>query len=60
VIFLPNKALSTKNASQTAAESVEEAAIDLAEAEVGAATTGAGVLEHAGAGQADQPEPSNR
>jgi MFS family permease len=40
IIFLPNKALSTKTATQTLAETAEESAIDLAEAEVGAATTG--------------------
>jgi EmrB/QacA subfamily drug resistance transporter len=36
VAFLPNKALSTKTATQTLAEQSEEAAIDLAEAELGA------------------------
>ena len=40
IIFLPNKPLSTKTASQTLAESAEESAIDIAEAEIGAATTG--------------------
>ncbi|WP_434056247.1 MDR family MFS transporter [Homoserinimonas hongtaonis] len=40
VIFLPNKALSTAVAGQTLAETAEESAIDLAEAEIGAATTG--------------------
>ena len=40
VIFLPNKPLSTKTASQTLAENAEGAAIDTAEAEIGAATTG--------------------
>lgn len=40
IIFLPNKALSTKTATQTLAESAEESAIDLAEAEVGATATG--------------------
>jgi len=40
VIFLPNKALSTKTAGETLAEQAEEAAIDLAEAEVGAPLTG--------------------
>ena len=40
IIFLPNKSLSTKTATQTLAESAEESAIDLAEAEVGATTTG--------------------
>ena len=39
VIFLPNKALSTKTASQTLAEEAEAAAIDLAEAEIGASAT---------------------
>ena len=40
VIFLPNKPLSTKTASQTLAENAEGAAMDTAEAEIGAATTG--------------------
>jgi len=40
VIFLPNKALSTKTAAETLAETAEGSAIDLAEAEVGATTTG--------------------
>jgi EmrB/QacA subfamily drug resistance transporter len=40
ISFLPNRALSTKTAAQSLAESAEESAIDLAEAEVGAATTG--------------------
>ena len=38
IIFLPNKSLSTKTASQTLAENAEDRAIGLAEAEVGAAT----------------------
>ena len=40
VIFLPNKSLSTKAAAQSLAESAESSAINLAEAEVGATTTG--------------------
>ena len=40
VIFLPNKPLSTKTAAQTLAENAESSAIDQAEAEVGATTTG--------------------
>jgi len=40
IIFLPNKSLSTKTAAQTLAESAESSAIDQAEAEVGATTTG--------------------
>jgi EmrB/QacA subfamily drug resistance transporter len=40
IIFLPNKSLSTKTASQTLAEQAEESAIDIAEARVGAAPTG--------------------
>ncbi|MGX5697434.1 MDR family MFS transporter [Agromyces soli] len=39
IAFLPNKPLSTKNASQTLAEEAEQVAIDLAEAEIGAAVT---------------------
>ncbi len=41
ILFIPNKALSTKTAGQKLAEQAEEAAIDLAEAEVGAPATGA-------------------
>lgn len=44
VMLLPNKALSTKTASQTLAERAEEAAIDLAEAESGAEVTGSIVM----------------
>jgi EmrB/QacA subfamily drug resistance transporter len=40
IAFLPNKPLSTKTAAQSLAEQAEESAIDLAEAEVGAAETG--------------------
>jgi EmrB/QacA subfamily drug resistance transporter len=40
IAFLPNKPLSTKTAAQSLAEQVEESAIELAEAEVGAAETG--------------------
>jgi MFS family permease len=39
IAFLPNKPLSTKNASQTLAEEAEQVAIDLAEAEIGAPVT---------------------
>lgn len=50
VIFLPNRALSTKTASETLAENAEAAAIDLAEAEIGGTATGsiAVVSTHAG------------
>ena len=40
IIFLPNKSLSTKTASQTMAEKAEESAIEVAEADMGATTTG--------------------
>lgn len=40
VIFLPNRALSTKTAGEELTERAERAAIDLAEAEVGATATG--------------------
>ena len=40
ILFIPNKALSTKTAGQKLAEQAEEAAIDLAEAEGGAPATG--------------------
>ena len=40
VIFLPNKSLSTKSASQTLGERAESSAIDIAEADMGATTTG--------------------
>ena len=40
IIFLPNKALSTKTAAETLSQQAEESAIDIAEAEIGAATTG--------------------
>lgn len=47
VIFLPNKALSTQTAGQTLAETAEESAIDLAEAEIGSASTGSiAVMTH--------------
>jgi len=39
VIFLPNKALSTKTAGQTTTKQAEESSIDLAEAEIGAPIT---------------------
>lgn len=45
VIFLPNKPLSTKTASQTLAETAEETAIDAAEAEVGGGTAGSVLVE---------------
>ena len=49
VIFLPNKSLSTKTAAQTLAENAESSAIDQAEAEVGATTTGTITVVRAGA-----------
>ena len=40
IIFLPNKALSTKTAAETLSQQAEESAIDIAEAEIGATPTG--------------------
>jgi len=40
IIFLPNKSLSTKSAGQTLATQAESSAIDIAEADMGATTTG--------------------
>ena len=40
IIFLPNKSLSTKSAGQTLAAQAESSAIDIAEADMGATTTG--------------------
>ncbi|CAN5293274.1 MDR family MFS transporter [soil metagenome] len=40
IIFLPNKALSTKTAAETLTQQAEESAIDIAEAEIGATPTG--------------------
>ena len=54
IIFLPNKSLSNKTAAQTLAERAESSAIDQAEAEVGAATTGSITVVDADARQGER------
>lgn len=48
IIFLPNKSLSTKTAGQTLTEQVENSAIEVAEADMGATTTGSITIVGAG------------
>jgi len=59
IIFLPNKSLSTKTATQTLAEQAEESVISIAEAEVGANATGSITVVGAGA-RRDRPEGGER